>query len=158
MKETVNLSSAEEKLKTQPQISCLTAGASMKPLFKTHRDIAIINRVDEHNLRENDVVLYRYKAGDKLILHRIIKILPNDTYIIRGDNTYTREYVKRDMIIGVLESLYRKGKYINCESSNGYRIYIVYIRLSYPIRFVLYKTRRMLGKFKRKFIDKKSTC
>ncbi len=149
MSDAINLSSAEEKLKVQSQVACLTSGVSMRPLFKAHRDIAVINRVDGA-LKENDVVLYRYKEGGKLILHRIIKILPDGTYIIRGDSTYKKEYVKRDMIIGVLDTIYRKGKYINCRDSKGYRAYIIYIRLSYPIRLVLHKVRRTLGWIKRK--------
>ncbi len=151
MNDAVNLNSVEEKLKTQPQVSCLTSGASMKPLFKTHRDIAVINRV-VNPLKVNDVVLYRYREGDKLILHRIIKILPDGTYIIRGDSTYTNEYVKRNMIIGVLDSLYRRGKYINCQASKGYRAYVIYIRLSYPVRFILRRVRSMLGRIKRKLV------
>ena len=139
---------AAEKLRAQKQASFLTSGVSMKPLFKSHRDIAVVKPI-ESELKVNDVVLYSYPKSEKMILHRIIKTLPDGTYIIRGDNTYKNEYVKRDMIIGVLSGIYRKGKYIDCRKSKPYLAYIIYIRLSYPIRFVLFKVRRMLGRIKR---------
>lgn len=144
-----NINQVAQKLETQNEASFLTSGVSMWPLFKTHRDIAVVKKVDG-DLAAHDVILYNYPKSEKMILHRIIKALPDGTYIVRGDNTYKKEYVKRDMIIGVLTGLYRKGKYINCYESSLYNIYVIFIRISYPIRFLLHKTRRMLGKIKRK--------
>ena len=75
-----------------------TLGVSMRPLFKTHRDMVIIKRPEEE-LKKYDVALYVCRG--KYILHRVIAVL-DDVYIIRGDNTYRKERVPKQSVIGVL--------------------------------------------------------
>lgn len=129
-------------------IAQLTVGMSMHPMLVQRRDTVIIKKITSP-LKENDVVLYQKKSG-KYILHRIIKVKGNE-YIIRGDNCFFNEKgITDDTIIGVLEGFYKKDKYVDCNKSVGYKIYIQLNRRTYYIRKAIFKTRLFLSKIKHK--------
>ena len=111
-------SSYEEMLDKFGTIATNTVGKSMFPLFKTHRDVVVIKKIDGP-LKKYDVAFY--KIGSKYILHRVIA-RRGGYYIIRGDNTYRKEYVREDKILGVLVSFNRKGKHHKV-TDIGYKLY-----------------------------------
>lgn len=138
-----NFINAKRLLEQNGEISGRTVGKSMLPLFRSDRDIAIIKKIDR-KLKVNDVLLYRKKETDEFILHRLIKIDENG-YIIRGDNRYNREKnVTDDDIIGVMTAFERNGKYYECDKSTSYKLYVFYIRASYPLRRVIHKFRSFI--------------
>ena len=114
-----------------------TKGTSMQPLFRTHRDMIILARPTAE-LKKYDVVLYNAPYG-KNIMHRIIKVLP-DKYLIRGDNTFTDEYIPKEDVIAVMVSFNRKGKRRDV-TSLSYRVYSVIWTAIYPIRKLAFKLR-----------------
>ena len=75
----------EKELRENGVYVSVTKGTSMRPLFKTNRDVVILQKCDAEP-QKYDVVLYKDSTG-KNILHRIAKVLP-DEFIIRGDNTF----------------------------------------------------------------------
>ena len=122
-----------------------TLGSSMRPLFKTHRDAVILTRPDRE-IRKYDVVLYKTERG--YILHRVIGI-KGDTLVIRGDNTFKKEYVKASDVFAYMTAFNRKGKRREITDTS----YLLYSRLwnfIYPLRFVLSKLRTLVGRIKRK--------
>lgn len=143
----------EAVLAEKGEVISSTSGVSMYPMLRHRQDMVVVKKV-ERPLRKNDVPLYRLKSG-KLVLHRILKVTDKG-YIIRGDNLYKKEYnITDDNIIGLLKAFYRNGKYYDCETSLAYKLYVTYIRISYPLRFILFhKLRPILGRAKR-FILKK---
>lgn len=147
-----SINTAEEQLKTNESAAFLTSGTSMRPLIRAHKDIVVISRVQKP-LKVGDVPLYKKDGSDKLILHRIIDIAPDGTYIIRGDNTYSKEYIPQCDIIGVMSALYRGGKYIDCKTSKLYKVYIKVNRFLYPVRYLWkVKIRPILVKIVKKII------
>lgn len=125
----------EEVLKTEKEAITKTSGGSMRPLFRQHRDLVVIERV-ERPLKKNDVPLYRKKGHDKLVLHRIIKIT-DQGYVIRGDNLLDKETdVKDEDIVGVLKAFWRKGKYVECDNSLWYDIYIRFVYFRFPFLWI----------------------
>ena len=149
---THNIDSAKEILQQNETAAFLTSGTSMYPLLRTHKDIVVISRA-VHPLEVDDVPLYSKKGAPKLILHRIIGIAPDGSYIIRGDNTYAKEYVPKSDIVGVMTAVYRGGKYIDCTNSKRYKAYVKAVKLFYPVRW-LWKTkiRVFLSRIKRKIV------
>ncbi len=146
-----DLQTMGEILQVQSEASSLTQGYSMYPLLRPHKDIVTVKRVDRQ-LKKGDVVLYPGSDG-KFILHRIMRIKP-DVFIIRGDNNYFTEIIKKEKIIGLLKEFYRGGKYINCSDNFKYKLYTFYICHSYWLRYLWKRViRRTLGKIKR-FIKK----
>ncbi len=147
------MQSAGEALEVSEEISVLTWGYSMYPLFRPHRDITVIKRVDR-KLKKGDVVLYPGADGE-FILHRIMRIR-RDCFVIRGDHNYFTEYVSKDKIVGILKEFYREGKYVNCKKSFKYKLYSLYIGHSYGLRFFWKKKLRpFLGKVKRFILGKR---
>ena len=153
---TCEINAVEEQLKTDGTAAFLTRGASMYPLLRTHKDIVVIGKA-EHPLKVGQAPLYKARGVQNLILHRIIGVTNDGNYIIRGDNTYKKEYVPQENVVGVMTAVYRGGKYIDCASSKKYKFYVKFNRFSYPIRW-LWKTkiRAFLGAVKRKITGGKN--
>lgn len=130
-----NNSSVEEILEREGVFASVTVGTSMRPLFKTRRDMVILKK-PEQPPRKYDVVLY--KIQKKYVLHRIVKVKADERiYVIRGDNTYKNEYVPFEKIIAVLDSFNRKGKH-SCVTDRAYRIYSRVWTALYPLRKIAY--------------------
>lgn len=136
--------SAGYNLKFKREVSAKTRGPSMQPLLKQHRDIVTIRRV-EREIKRGDVVLYPYFRDNKYVLHRVIKV-EDDKYIIRGDNNFFTEKVKKEKVVGILVSFIRKGKYCDCEKSLWYKLYTFWILNSYPLRNFLRNSKRFVLK------------
>ena len=134
-------------LETKGEFLSLTKGISMRPLFREGKDIVVIVK-PTGELKKGDVPLYKRRNYDFLVLHRILKVRDND-YIIRGDNTYSLEYVPKDFVVGVLKGFYRSGKYYDCNESRAYKVYIAFNRITYFLRKI-WKTgiRPILSKIK----------
>lgn len=135
----------EELLRRDGYLVYKTRGVSMRPLLKENRDLVTV-RPFAGRLKKYDVPLYR-RRGNRYTLHRIIEVRDND-YVIRGDNTFFKEYVPDNAIIGVLTDFQRKGKNYSV-ASRGYRFYARFWNFIYPLRWGLHKCRRFCGKIKR---------
>ena len=141
-------SNIEQQLIDQGVYVSTTVGWSMWPMLRNRRDRIVVLPVGDKELKKYDLPLYRRPDG-KYILHRIIGV-KKDYYIIRGDNTFLREYVPKEWVLGYVSEFYREGKHVS-SSSRAYRFYIVVWRLVYPARWcfrfallVLRKLRRMI--------------
>ena len=146
---TDSLQSVEDILRTEPEASVLTMGCSMQPMLRQHRDVVIIEKITRP-LKRNDVVLYRAYGLDKLILHRILKVKRDGSYVIRGDNTYFKECGITDKnMVGILKAFYRDGKYCDVNTSKKYKLYVFFMRITYVPRFLWkIKIRPFLSKIK----------
>lgn len=141
----------EEELGRHGVYASTTRGVSMRPLFRTGRDMVII-KPPIGELKKYDVVLYRDGKG-KYILHRIISV--KDTYyVIRGDNTYVREHVDKTRIIGVLTEFNRDGKH-HFVTERGYRLYSRLWNFLYLPRAAVYYVLRTAKRALRKIFKKK---
>ena len=136
----------EDELKKHGTYATNTVGVSMKPLFKTHRDAVVLKAADRE-MKKYDVVLYTDKIG-RYILHRIIAI-KEDRYVIRGDNTFVKEYVPKERVIAFMVSFNRKGRHHSTDEL-GYRIYSRVWNFIYPARFLFNKFLVLVRKVKRK--------
>lgn len=136
-----------EELERHGAYASTTSGVSMRPLFKTHRDVVILEK-PKSPPKKYDVVLYPSKTG-KFLLHRIIgESRGGEEYLIRGDNTYHIERVAKSEIVAVLTAFNRKGKH-RTVNGRGYKIYSRVWNFIYPLRFTAFKLRAVLSKIKR---------
>lgn len=151
-------STIEAELEKHGMYASNTRGVSMEPLFRTRRDMVIIEKPKEE-LKKYDVALYRDCRG-KYILHRVIKV-KSDEYVIRGDNTYRKEHISKGRIIGVLTAFNRKGKR-HSVTDRSYRIYSRVWNFIYPVRCVFHALislpKRAVKKALRTFFGKKKTA
>ena len=148
----IHTTTFEEMLNVSGHLAYTVRGVSMMPLLCQKKDVVIIERKGEERCKKYDVVLYKYdKNGSKYILHRILKVRPND-YVIAGDNNPFLEYgIKDEQILGVMTSIRRNGKDITMDN----KLYRLYVHLwcdCYPVRMWLIrskqKVRRILHQFR----------
>lgn len=135
----------ESVLAERDEIMVSTSGISMYPMLRHRRDMIVLTKV-QRPLKKYDVPLYRKQSG-KLVLHRILKVTKNG-YIIRGDNLFHKEYdITDENIIAMLKGFYRNGKYYECNTHIGYKIYIRINRYTFYLRL-------LWSKYLRPFLSK----
>ena len=144
----VSQGTVEKMLEESGSYASVTSGVSMRPLFRTHRDVVILESPPEH-LKKYDVALYRING--KYILHRVIGIdEEKKVYIIRGDNTFHKEYIPFDKIIAVLKAFNRKGKHHSVEEK-GYVFYARFWNFIFPIRCLVRAPLTLYSRLKNRF-------
>ena len=121
----LNAENVKKEMQEKGEYISLTRGVSMRPMLRNHKDVVVIVPITEP-YKKYDVLLYARADKDDLVLHRVLKIREND-FVIRGDNTFSYEYIPKENVVGILKAFYRNGKYINCETNKGYKFYSVII-------------------------------
>lgn len=141
----------EQILKSEGKYVSTTVGTSMLPLFRNRKDTVVIRPVTEP-LKKYDVPLYR--RGDKLILHRIVKVTDNG-FIICGDNCENKEYdITDEDIVGIMTEFYRNDKHYTV-TNKGYIFYSKIHVFLYPMRKIIMVLRRYAAKVYRRVFQKK---
>ena len=133
----------ESELENCGYVVFTNKGVSMMPLLRQDKDVMVI-RAKHDGFKKNDAVLFRRENG-QYILHRIRRVMGEEYFII-GDNCTSGEIVKREMILGILESVKRSGKEKKL-SGAGYGLYVHTL----GIRRFLLKIKNMLVKEQKKF-------
>ena len=100
-------------------------------MLRNRRDRIVVLPKGDERLKKLDLPLYLRPDG-KYILHRIIGV-KDDHYVIRGDNTYVKEYLPEDWIIGYVSEFYREDRHV-LSSSKRYRLYAAVWNFIYPVR------------------------
>lgn len=127
----------EDVLEKEGMYVCTTSGMSMYPMLRNRRDTIVI-RKKNGRLKKYDVPLYR--RGKSYVLHRIIRVLPDGGYDIRGDNCLEVEKaVPEENIIGYLDGFWRGSKEISMNSV----LYRIYSRCWVAIHPVIYAYKKM---------------
>ncbi|MBQ7346826.1 MAG: S24/S26 family peptidase [Clostridia bacterium] len=129
-----------------------TVGVSMRPMLRNRRDRVIIKPVGEGRLSKWDLPLYRRPDG-KYVLHRIIGV-EDGYYIIRGDNTYAKEKVPDEWILGVVTEFYRGERHVMADNKS-YRRYAAFWQTVYPLRKPFHMARVFASRVKHKLFPKK---
>ena len=137
----------EEQLSQDGFYVSTTVGVSMRPMLRDRQDRVIIKPVGTDRLSRWDLPLYRRPDG-KYVLHRIIAV-KDGVYIIRGDNTYEKEEVPHEWILGVMTEFYRGTRHVSA-TNRGYRLYAALWQRLYPLRYPIHLLRRRLARLRRK--------
>lgn len=116
-----------------------TAGGSMAPLLRD-RQYAVRIVPAKGRLKKYDVALFR--RGEKLVLHRVIKV-KKDGYYIRGDHDDEGEYVADGQIVGVLAEVIGRDKTVKM-TDTSYKLYSRLTVLLSPVRRLSRKIRRFI--------------
>lgn len=139
-----------EKLEMGGDVEFTPKGRSMLPML--HDNVDVVKLVKPKGpLKKYDLPLYERENG-KYVLHRVIKVCKDGTYIMRGDNRLIKEMNIRDEnVIGVVSEFTRKGKHYRC-TDIGYKIYVRVWLAIHPGLIVYKVTRRFAGRCKRKLL------
>lgn len=121
-----------------------TVGGSMRPLLREGRDAVVISRRPADQIKKYDAVLFTRngRQGEKeYILHRILKVNPDGTYWVVGDNCTSGDTVRAEDILGVLTEVIRDGKPVT-DRTFLYRVYKLFWCRMYPLRIFALRCRR----------------
>lgn len=141
------LSAMEDLIGQGETVSFPVSGFSMNPFLADKRDAVLVKR-PERDLKRGDIVLYNRRNG-QYILHRIWRV-KRDGYFMVGDaQTEIEGPIKPDQIIGLVEKIRRKGKWIDETDFLWQFFERVWIRIL-PLRPVLCKGYSVLSAVRRK--------
>ena len=117
-------------------------GTSMMPMLREGEDLIVVEQ-KPLKIKKYDVVLVR--KSDRLVLHRITKVLENG-FLFVGDNAFYREIIYFEQIIGVLKEFYKNDKLVKV-TDKKYRRYAFFRVKTYYIRLFFYRLKNL---FKRR--------
>ena len=116
-------------------------GNSMRPTLRNSGDKVELLSKKQRAVKKGEIVFFERENGG-CILHRVLKI-NGDTLLVNGDAQPWTETVKMSQVIGVVNRLCRKGKWISCDSFL-YRVYSKIIVHTLFLRKVYAKVRSIL--------------
>lgn len=97
-------------------------GTSMLPLIKEHHDLITIVK-KENGLKKRDVALFKRDDG-KYVLHRVMKVCKDGTYIMCGDHQWIKERgVREDQVLGYLTQV-DQGDRVITVNDKKYKRYV----------------------------------
>ena len=143
--------SIEKELLEKGNFAISPKGESMRPMLRGGKDAVIIVK-PTGKIRKYDVVLFKDALG-RYVLHRVLKI-NTDTLVTRGDNTYFKEYPKKDEVIGLLISYNKNGK-THKTSDFSYKVYSRVRVWNYPVRLAIFKAKCVLRKIYKSIFKKR---
>lgn len=115
----------EEVLSSGGEFHIYPKGTSMLPLIRQGKDSVSLSRREGNRLKKHDIAFYRRDNG-AFVLHRVMKIKKDGSYVMCGDNQTKLEYgVKKEQIIGYANQVYRDEVPFPI-SSFKYRAYVFF--------------------------------
>ena len=139
-----------DELRAGRAVTYFTNGVSMRPLLRTaetHVHILPLSAEGAEAYLPQGIVLYVRPTG-KLVLHRLIK-QEGDVYYMRGDNTYGLEPIRREQMIGVVDMVWKDGRYIDVATDRRYLRYVRRRLKNYPARYFAYRAQNKLRRILR---------
>lgn len=137
-------SSIEAELNKNGTLVYTNVGDSMFPLIRSNGDIIVIKK---HNgpFKKYDIPLYKRESG-QYVLHRILKVKKDGSYVLCGDNRFFKEHGITDQnMLGILHSVVRKGKEIKTTDMK-YKIYTHIWCDFFLIRMIVLLIRRIFSR------------
>lgn len=136
----------EKLLEQGKRLRIKPRGYSMYPLIVPGRDEVFVERVSPESLRRGDVVLYRRRDENILVLHRIWK-RKGDAFFLVGDNQKEIEGpLEASQIKGKMTGILRNGH----EISTSNVIYLLYSRIWLWLRQCRPQISRVIHKIRRR--------
>ena len=143
----------EEVLESGGEFLLAPKGRSMLPLIVQGKDRVVLKKYDNALPKKYDIVFYR-RADGVFVLHRIVKISKDGSFVMCGDNQRVLEYgITPEQIFGFVSAIH-KGDRLLSLSSLRYRIY-VHVWCFFPYRRSVMFLKRVGRAMKRKIFFQK---
>ena len=149
--------SFEELLDRDGHLAFTNKGVSMLPLLRQGRDVMLIEKKGTDGYKKLDAVLFRRpkaEGKDAYVMHRILRVNPDGSYWIIGDNCVTGDTVREEQILGILTGVIRDGKELSFDDWR-YKLYVNTWCRCYPARIALLRAKHFAGSCLRKLKLKK---
>ena len=109
----------------------IVTGMSMWPMLTNRRDQVTLALPPETYCK-GDLILYRRDCGS-YVLHRIVRIAKDGTFICSGDNQWLPEKVCPQQVFAIVTAFCRKGIHYPVTHC-GYRCYVSVWVTMFPLR------------------------
>lgn len=109
-------------LETGGVFPLVVTGNSMVPMVRNERDKVFLVSPKKRVPCVGDVV-FAWCDKEKYVLHRIVRCLDEERFLLRGDGNQETEIIRKTDIVAVADSFCRKGRTIRCDSWR-YRCYV----------------------------------
>lgn len=126
----------------------LVTGTSMTPTLMHKRDKVKLVAPEIRNIANHEIVLFQRKDGS-VVLHRIVKILPDNMLLINGDAQNWCESIRRDQVIAVVTAINRDGMWISCDQLR-YRCGIRVWCILRPVRGIVFRILRIVRRIRKR--------
>ena len=90
----------EEIINSGGQCKLRVTGYSMTPILKHLRDSVILTSPRIRKIKKGEIVFIQRKTGE-YVLHRVLKIIDDETFIMNGDAQQWVEVVKNLSLIHI---------------------------------------------------------
>ena len=134
----------EEVIQNGGNCRLKVTGTSMTPTLRHLKDSVVLVSPKKRPPRKNEIVFIKRDTG-KHVLHRVRKILDDNSFVMNGDAQQWTEIVRFDQVIGVAESFYREDKEISCDNKK-YKLYVKLWCFFKPVRPYIFKFRNLIRK------------
>ena len=151
------LSGVRQMIEEGHTVTIRVKGNSMRPFLEGERDSVVLSGLNSGSgkgeLKEKDVILAEIAPGT-YVLHRVIGI-DGDTITLMGDgNLRGKERCRTEDIAGIVTTLIRNGREIDCRSRKMRRYSGIWIALRPMRRLLLVSYRVFTGRLtNRKYKD-----
>ena len=134
----------EEVIESGGSCKLRVTGYSMTPTLRHLKDSVVLVSPQKRKPKKDEIVFIKRDSG-KHVLHRIRKIIDDNSFVMNGDAQQWTEVVRFDQVIGVVEAFYRDDKLISCDNKK-YKIYMKLWVICKPIRPIIFKSRSLIKK------------
>ncbi|MCI7131157.1 MAG: S24/S26 family peptidase [Lachnospiraceae bacterium] len=119
-------------------------GYSMNPTLGHARDTVYLVSEVQRSPKKGEIVFFVRPDG-RGVLHRLIRILPDGSFLINGDGQCWTETICPEQIIAVVSHFRRKNQLISCDG-HLYQMYVRFWNMLRPVRPVICKVMRSFGR------------
>ena len=96
-------------LKSDGEVLVNSLGSSMEPFVRNRSDVLLIRSCPAEQMERFDVPMF-VRTDGHFVVHRILKIRSDGSFLTAGDHCTYTETVPAERVIGVLDSIIRDGK------------------------------------------------
>lgn len=125
-------------------------GFSMNPTLGNARDIVFLVSPKRRPPKKGEIVFFVRPDG-RGVLHRLIRLLPDGSFLINGDAQSWTETIRPEQVIAVVSHFKRKNKQISCDG-RLYRMYVGVWGFLRPVRPAIGGVFRLVGRIRKKLL------
>ena len=135
----------EEAFRRGQKIRFSPSGSSMLPMLDGKEDTVTFAPPPE-KLKKYDVAFYRREKTGQLVLHRVVRVKKDGSYVFCGDGQYSYEPgITQKDILAFMEAFTHKGKAYSV-TDFSYRFYIQRMMFKKRLRMLAVKVYHKLFK------------
>lgn len=135
----------KDSLSSGNDFMLLITGTSMRPFLTNHRDSVLLTAVTNIGIKKGVIVFMQRDSGE-YVLHRVIKLLPHNRFLMNGDSLTWAEVVRNDQVFACVKTIFRKNRIF--QYNDRFYLFLSHIwMILRPVRPSIFKLRSKIKRF-----------